>query len=243
MSYRTIHMPPSGHEGAGGEHPPAELPLDPVEVRVLGVLVEKAITTPDYYPLTLNSLVTACNQKTNRDPVTAYDDATVRDALESLRAKHLSRVVTSADARVPKYKHSMPEALQLNSPQTAMLCALMLRGPQTVGELRERAGRMYEFASLAEAQEVLDELATREPEPLCVRLARQAGMKEPRYAHLLSGPVADLAGPDEPQAASSHSRAAVSEERIAGLEREVASLKDSIESLQEEFQRFRRQFE
>src|SRR5205809_5235922 len=140
--------------------------LNEVEVRVLASLVEKQVTTPEYYPLTLNALTLACNQKNNRNPVTAYDETTVMQAVESLREKNLAYVFYGSSSRVPKYKHVMPEVLHLGPAQLALMCVLLLRGSQTVGELRERASRLYEFSSLEEVEETLNSLISREPETL-----------------------------------------------------------------------------
>lgn len=218
--------------------------LNDVEVRVLGALIEKQITTPDYYPLTLNALVNACNQISNRDPVVSYDERTVAEALESLRAKNLVYVFYGSESRVPKYKHMAVEIFKIAPPELALMCVLMLRGPQTVGELRGRTGRMHEFASLAEVETTLDALASRDDEPLVVKLPRQHGRKESRYAHLLSG--APDAGEDEAaastSAASSEQRAS-SGERISRLETEVESLRNDLSELRRQFDDFRRQFE
>ena len=161
--------------------------LNETEVRVVGSLIEKQLTTPEYYPLTLNSLMHACNQISNRDPVVAFDEKAVAQALESLREKNLAYVFYGSDSRVPKYKHVMPEIFHISQPEVAVMCVLMLRGPQTIGELRGRTGRMYEFADLAEVESTLENLAKREDEPLVAKLPRQAGKKDSRYAHLLSG--------------------------------------------------------
>ena len=164
-------------------------PLNAHEIRVLGCLVEKAVTTPDYYPLTLNSLTLACNQQSNRDPVVAFDETTVVRALDGLREKRLASVFTGAESRVAKYKHALTDALLLTPAEVGLLCMLMLRGPQTLAELRTRTERFQPFESLAEVEEALQVLATRQPQPLVVKLPRLPGTKEPRYAHLLAGPI------------------------------------------------------
>src|SRR5215213_4653651 len=163
--------------------------LNEVEVRVLGSLVEKQLTTPEYYPLTLNALTNACNQKSNRDPVVSFNEPTVTQAIESLREKNLVYVFYGSTSRVPKYKHMMPEVLRLDEREVALLCVLMLRGPQTLGELKERAGRLAEFTALGEVEETLSSMSVKDSEPLVVKLPRQPGQKEARYAHLLSGDV------------------------------------------------------
>jgi len=209
--------------------------LDAVEARVLGALVEKEITTPEYYPLTLNALVNACNQKSNREPVVSYDDDTVADALASLREKKLSFSLTGAGMRVPKYGHRMVETMNLGRREVAILCELLNRGPQTVGELRTRSERMHKFSDLDEVESCLRGLAEREP-PFVMRLERQAGMKEPRWAHLFSGEVHELP-----------SAAAVSEpirgDRVNSLEYELSQLRDRVQFLEQQFHDFQKKFE
>jgi uncharacterized protein len=161
-------------------------PLNDIDVRVLGALIEKELTTPEYYPLSLNALVNACNQTSNRDPVVKYDEPTVKSAVDRLRKYSLVRSIQRADARVMKYMHLMRDAMSLEPPELAAMCVLMLRGPQTVGEIRTRSGRLFEFPSLEEAEATLDTLMTR-AEPLVARLPRQPGQKEARFAQLLSG--------------------------------------------------------
>src|SRR3981081_2079462 len=174
-----------------------------MEARVLGALLEKEITTPDYYLLSLNSLVNACNQKSNRDPVGDLDGDSVRDALRTLHDNSLARSVSAADSRVTKYEHRLQEAFNFDRREAALFCELLLRGPQTPGELRMRAERMHQFDDLSEAQSALQRLMNREP-PLVKVLARQPGTKESRYIHLLSDdakPVSSAIVPDAPVAA------------------------------------------
>src|SRR5262245_31849446 len=159
-------------------------PLTPAEVRVLGSLIEKQITTPDYYPLTLNALTNACNQLSNRDPVVAFDEQTVVRALDGLREKRLATLFSGAESRVAKYKHTLNDALLLTPAEVALLCILMLRGPQTLGELRTRSERLYRFEAMSEVEETLSALAARLPQPLVARLPRQPGTKESRFAQL-----------------------------------------------------------
>jgi uncharacterized protein YceH (UPF0502 family) len=163
-------------------------PLTSEELRVVACLVEKQLTTPDNYPLTENAVVAACNQLSNRNPVVAYDTNTVRVTLTALRQRGLARVIHTPGARVPKHRHIVDEALGLSPGEVSLLAVLALRGPQTVGELRTRTERMHDFAGLSEVEEALEGLAGRE-EPLVVRLERQPGQKEARYAQLLGGPV------------------------------------------------------
>jgi hypothetical protein len=207
-------------------------PLNPVEVRVLGCLLEKESTTPEYYPLTANALVNACNQKSSREPLVQYDEETVLAALDSLRERGLTLRISGVGHRVEKYSHRLGETHNLGRRELALLCVLMLRGPQTVGELRGRSERMHAFEDLDEVERVLDHLATREPEPLVTRAARG------RWAHLLSGEYVETAGfePSHPAAAATAPARPDLEARIESLEREIESLKQQWDS-------FRRQFE
>ena len=195
--------------------------LDPIEVRVLGALLEKESTTPEYYPLTLNSLVTACNQKSNRFPLTAYDDETVNHALELLRHKRYAATIVSG-GRALKFAQRFTETLNLGRRESALLCTLMLRGPQTLGELSGRSERMHRFEDLAQVESVLDHLAEA---GLATRLARAPGQKESRYAHLLSGEPA-VQEVEEP------SRAMLPD-RFGSLEIEVADLRERVRRLEE----------
>ena len=218
-------------------------PLAIVEVRVLGSLIEKQLTTPDYYPLTLNSLTTACNQKNNRDPVTAFNETTAVRALDLLREKKLVSTVTGTGIRVQKYKHNFDEVFGLTRQETSLMCVLMLRGPQTIGELRGRSGPMYQFATTEEAETVLAGLMAREPEPLVKKLPRLPGQKEARYAQLLGGipniSESELAAPPEP----ARLQVITENERIEKLEELVTSLRSDIATLQEKFAEFKKQFE
>ncbi|HKO98426.1 MAG TPA: YceH family protein [Pyrinomonadaceae bacterium] len=214
--------------------------LSDIEVRVLGCLVEKQVTTPEYYPLTLNSLTLACNQKNNRNPVTTYSESEVAAALETLREKNLTYVFHGSTSRVPKYKHVMPEVMHLSKPEMAVMCVLMLRGPQTVGELRGHGARLYEFSSLEEVDETLNALVSREPEPLVVRLPRQPGQKEARVAHLLSGEVSVESLPDDSTPTRSRRP---DNDQVTALETEVASMKAELAELREQFEGFKKQFE
>ena len=220
--------------------------LDKVEERVLGALMEKCVTTPDYYPLTLNSLTTACNQKSNRNPVVDFDEKAVVRALDSLRQKELVRVVSGADQRVPKYYHRFGEVLGFSTRETAILCELMLRGPQTIGELRGRGNRLYEFADLAEVDAVLLDLTNRQNGAAVQKLSRQPGLKESRYAHLLAGDaaVADVAA-EARQAPPEKATLAVraENERLAKLEETVAAVQQQVDDLSRKFEEFRKQFE
>lgn len=219
-----------------------ELILSAEEVRVVGALIEKQVTTPEYYPLTLNALRQACNQLSNRDPVVAFDERTVTWALESLRDRKLVRVVTTADGRVPKYRHVLDETLGLKSPEMAVMCVLMLRGAQTVGEIRTRTERLYPFSALSFVETTLEDLMLRDP-PLVVKLPRQTGRKEPRYAHLLSGEV-QVAETEGAEATTSEARGGGGGgERVARLEEELKALRAELAELREQFGEFKKQFE
>jgi len=208
--------------------------LSDIETRVLGSLIEKQVTTPEYYPLTLNALTLACNQKNNRNPVTTYSENQVADALESLREKNLAYVFYGSTSRVPKYKHVMPEVMHLTHPELGVMCVLMLRGAQTLGELRGNASRLHDFSGLEEVEETLNGLISREPEPLVVHLPRQPGQKEGRFAHLLSGEV-------HVEALAETTERVVS--RRASLEERVEVLAAEVEKLKEQFEEFKKQFE
>jgi uncharacterized protein len=216
--------------------------LNEVEVRVVGALVEKQVTTPEYYPLTLNALVNACNQISNRDPVVAYDEQTVARALESLRGKNLAYVFYGSDSRVPKYKHMLADIFKLSPAELAAMCVLMLRGPQTVGEVRGRTGRLYAFADLAEVEATLDGLAQRE-EPLVLKLPRQPGRKEARYAHLLAGTPEFEEPRPEPRVEPAVREVRAENERLARLEGEVETLRAELAGLRQQFDEFKKQFE
>ena len=207
--------------------------LNEVESRVLGSLIEKELTTPDYYPLSLNALVNACNQKSNRDPFMNLDEDAVREALRSLNQKELAGPADNMESRVKKYEHRLQEAFNFTRHEIAILCELLLRGPQTPGELRNRADRMHRFDDLGIVQSTLQRLMKREP-PLVKVLPRQPGTKEARYAHLLSGDVE--AWYREPEPGPIVISGSSMGEQIARLEREVADLK-------QQFADFRKQFE
>jgi|SRR5215831_367980 len=215
--------------------------LNAAEARVLGALIEKDITTPDYYPLSLNALVNACNQKNNRDPVMNLDENAVRDALNGLQEFRLAGPASGADGRVTKYEHRLQEVYNLSRGETAVLCVLLLRGPQTPGELRGRTERMHLFEDLEAVQASLQKLTQREP-PLAVMLPRQPGTKESRYAHSLSGEIDGSQMPMQSVAASPLSGSG-DNERVAHLEEQVAELRREVGDLKQMFESFRKQFE
>jgi len=217
-----------------------EFTLNPIEARVLGCLVEKELATPEYYPLTLNALTNACNQKSNRDPVMALEDADVVRALDSLRFQRLAHQ-SAEGVRSAKYCHNLEGLLRLEPQELAILAELLLRGPQTVGELRGRAERMSPLADLAAVEEVLTNLAEREI-PLVVRLPRQAGRKEQRYAHLLSGPP-EVSDEHTPPLEPARRQVLAENERLAALEVEVATLREEVAGLRAQLETFRAQFE
>jgi hypothetical protein len=209
--------------------------LSDVEVRVLGALVEKDITTPDYYPLSLNALVNACNQKNNREPVMALNEDAVRAALESLQAQRLAGPASGADSRVTKYEHRLQEVFNFDRRETAVLCVLMLRGAQTPGELRGRTERMYRFEELEDVVATLEKLSQRDPALVAV-LPRQPGTKESRYVHLLA---------EKPEGAAAVATVPVSEgpDRVERLEAEVAELRKEVGEIREVVAGLRRQWE
>lgn len=211
-----------------------ELQMSPVEARVVGALMEKEATTPDYYPLSLNALINACNQKSNREPVMELDENTVRDALESLRDKRLAGPTSSADSRVTKYEHRMQELFNFTRGESALICVLLLRGPQTPGELRGRTERIHRFEELTDVQSTLHRLMQRTP-PLIAVLPRQPGTKEARYTHLFSGTV---------ESVGSVSPAADALERPSpNLEEEVRTLRAEVDELKRQFAEFRKAFD
>ena len=217
--------------------------LTDVEARVLGALVEKENTTPEYYPLSLNALVNACNQKSNREPVMTLDEDAVRSAIRSLNDLGLTRFASSADSRVGKFEHRLNETFNFHRHEVAILCVLLLRGPQTPGELRTRTERMYAFEDLESVHNALNLLAKREP-PLVKVLPRQPGTKESRYAHLLS-PVAEThaalgASQDEP---GQHQPRESSRDRVDAMQAEIEALRAQVADLQQQFAAFRKQFD
>jgi uncharacterized protein len=219
--------------------PPTQpLRLTPNEARVLGALIEKEITTPEYYPMSLNALINACNQRSNREPVMDLDEEMVRQALHGLEDDGLAGRARSADGRVTKYEHWLGEAFNFSRAETALICVLLLRGPQTPGELRGRAERMFKFEDLSDVTTTLQRLIEWDP-PMIVMLARQAGTKESRYAHLLSGPVEsavasvphDLRRPPE------------APHRTGELEKQIAEMREEIDELKRQFAEFKKAFE
>ena len=214
--------------------------LSEVETRVLGALVEKELTTPEYYPLSLNALVNACNQKSNRDPVMSLNESAVSQALRALEKEGLAGPADATDNRVTKFGHRLGEVFNLGRRETAILCELLLRGAQTPGELRSRAERMYRFDDLGQVQSTLQLLGQREP-PMVKMLPRQPGTKEARYSHLLAGDLQIQAPVAALEAASAHS--ASSGERIARLENEVAALQKEVAELKQQLAVFRKQFD
>ncbi|HKH98404.1 MAG TPA: YceH family protein [Candidatus Sulfotelmatobacter sp.] len=228
--------------------------LNEIETRVLGALIEKDITTPDHYPLSLNALVNACNQKNNRDPVMTLEEDSVRDALATLQEKRLAGPASGAESRVPKFEHRLQEVFNFDRREIAIVCVLLLRGPQTPGELRSRTDRMYHFEALDDVVSTLDRLAQRDP-ALARVLPRQPGTKESRYAHLFSGepPATDPAAnasvartcPErEPKAPSPAAAGSSSDlDRLTTLEDEVTRLRAELSEVQQQLAAFRKQFE
>ncbi len=218
-----------------------ETSLNETEVRVLGCLMEKELATPEYYPLTLNALTSACNQKSNRDPVMQLEETEVVRALDALRFRQL--VLLSAEGgRVPKYRHILAEKFRLSPAELALLCELMVRGPQTAGELRSRAERMHPFAGPAAVEEALEELLARTP-PLVTKLLRLPGQKEQRYAHLFAGEPAIAADEQQTPPEAARLRVMAENERFAKLEEEVALLRAEVAALRRLVEEFKAQFE
>jgi uncharacterized protein len=222
--------------------------LSPVEARILGCLIEKEITTPDYYPLSLNALQNAANQKSNRDPVMDLDEEAIRRALHALSEQGLARSAAT-DSRVTKYEHRLADVFNFHRHETALICVLLLRGPQTPGELRTRTERLYPFDDLNAVHSALSLLMNRQP-PLVKLLPRQPGTKEARYAHLLSGDVADQPAatqthaPAESLASEGEARVvATYSERLIDLEREVADLRNEVSDLKQQLAAFQKQFQ
>jgi len=216
-----------------------DLLLTDIEVRVLGVLIEKEITTPDYYPLSLNALTNACNQKSNRNPAMMLEEYAVREALDSLSRKWLAGPASTAESRVTKYGHRVQEVFNFDRRETAVLCELMLRGPQTGGELRAHAERMYRFDDLEALESTLARLGERAP-PLVKKLPRIPGTKESRYAQLLGGDKSDWIEVKQPAGFSANPAL---EDRVFQLERETTDMKHQLDDLREQFAQFKKQFE
>jgi len=215
--------------------------LNTIEVRVLGSLIEKELTTPEYYPLSLNALVNACNQKSNRDPALALEESEVIRALDSLRFKQFA-LLSGAGGRVSKYRHALVEKFRFSPADLAVLCELLVRGPQTVGELRTRAERMHSFADLSEVEAVLEELTERTPS-FVTRLPRQPGRKEPRYCHLFAGEPDTSAAEAEPTPAAARGRAAAENPQIEKLEEDVLELRQEVSELRRMVAEFKKSFE
>src|SRR5262245_39412888 len=206
-------------------------------------MVEKHIATPDYYPMTLNALVNACNQKNHRDPVVSYDETIVAKALDGLREKNLAYVFHGSEARAPKYGHLFPKAFDLSEAEVPLMCVLILRGPQTPGELRSRTQHLRNFESLAEVETLLQGLSLRD-DPLIAKLPRQPGSRESRFAHLLGGPVEieqrEIPQP-QPTLAPSVQQAQAGNDKIAKLEEEIASLRQELNELKQQFAEFKKE--
>ena len=217
-------------------------PLTDIEVRVLGSLIEKDITTPDYYPLSLNALVNACNQKNNRDPVMTLDENSVSDALATLQEKRLAGPASGADSRVTKYEHRLQEVFNFDRREIAILCVLLLRGPQTPGELRSRTERMYRFEALDDIVSTLDRLSQRQP-PLSAILPRQPGTKESRYMHLFSGGAPAPAHVERALSPASDPTHTSTADRLSRLENEVMGLRKEVAEMSQQLANFRKKFE
>jgi uncharacterized protein YceH (UPF0502 family) len=214
-----------------------EAMLNEIEARIVGCLIEKEATTPEYYPLTLNALVAACNQKSNRFPVVQYDETIVNKALEDLRERNIVYVFYGSSSRVPKYKHILPKLLGIDLHEVSILCVLMLRGFQTIGELRERTQRIYEFETLEEVHQTLDDLKKKD-DPLILEIPKQPGQKESRFAHLLCGEISQ-----EMMESAQVTPTQAKQDQIAKLETEIEELKTSFATFRTEFEEFKKQFD
>jgi len=208
--------------------------LNEIEARIVGCLIEKENTTPDYYPLTLNALINAFNQKSNRNPVVSYEEETVEQGLESLQRKDVVYLFYGSGSRTPKYKHLLPKLLELDHPETAIMCVLLLRGAQTLGELNQRTNRLYEFSGLDEINQAVESMIRRE-EPLVFKLPKQPGQKEGRIAHLLCG---DIDVESFVYEVPKSTRTSNTE-----LAQRVEKLESELDSIRNEFQEFKKQFE
>ncbi len=217
--------------------------FSPVEIRILGSLIEKETTTPQYYPLSLNALTNACNQKSNRDPVMNLDEETVERILDGLRFRKLAWKVTTAGDRVAKYKHNISTVHNFTPQEISLLCELFLRGPQTLGELRTHAARFYEFKDLEEVETVLQNLMGAENGPFVQKLPREIGRRENRYAHLFCGEVQVETERLEPSFEASATKVYADNKRIEALEQELILLKTELTHLREQFDQFKKQFE
>jgi len=220
-----------------------DVELTLLEVRVLGCLIEKEVATPDYYPLTLNALVNACNQKSNRDPLMMRNESAVMGSLDELRMTHkLAIEVTSTGSRVAKYKHCLPNRWSFSPTETAILCDLFLRGPQTPGDLRAHASRLHPLNDRNEVEEILRELAAREDGPFVVQLPREPGKREQRWAHLFSGEP-EIATEEDLPLDTGHSACPTTGERLQTLEAEVTALREELDELKATFTEFKTAFE
>jgi hypothetical protein len=217
--------------------------INAVEARILGVLIEKQLSTPEYYPLTLNALINACNQKSNRDPVMSLDEAVVVGALDSLRKQHLVWQIMTHGSRTPKYEHNMKDVAAFSEGQLAVLCELMLRGPQTIGELRTRTARLTEFYGLSDVEHTLKKLMSDESGPFVVQLSRRPGHKECRYAHLFCEVDASEDADESPANEPLTRKADADYRRIDILEKKVDELQTALSDLRDQFLEFKRELE
>lgn len=215
------------------------LPLEPFEIRILGALIEKEHTTPEYYPMTLRALTAACNQKSNRHPVLQLSEDEVSRTLDELRKKRLVTLVHEHRSRVPKFEHRFAEALEVDRQETAILMELMLRGPQTLAELKARGSRIYPFSAMIQVEAAMERLMSRNPQAMATDLPRQKGQKEPRYAHLLGGEPPIQESPTEVPDV----QATQSSDRMAELELEIRALRQELDALKQEFESFKTQFD
>jgi len=222
-----------------------DLYLNPIEARVLGALIEKEVTTPEYYPMSLNALTNACNQKSNREPVMELSESDVVIAIDTLKDKKLSWQFSSSGGRVPKYEHNLRSLFTFSKAEIAVICILLLRGSQTVGEIRTRTDRLYSFSSLEETEKTIRDLISRPDGPFVVELPRQPGRKESRFVHLFCGmpDVSSVQETSELTARPEIKQSATINERFTNLEEDVAILRNELSQLRQQFLEFKKQLE
>ncbi len=220
-----------------------EFTFTSIEARVMGALIEKQITTPDYYPLTLNALTAACNQKSNRDPVMNLDEKSVVRALEGLRDNHIVYQVRTVGSRAAKYEHNLKKVADFSPSETGAMCVLLLRGPQTGGEIRSRTGRLHKFDSLSEVEETLQQLMDRDDGPFTAKLPRRAGHKESRFMHLLCGEIDTSKEDEEALLEPAALEVRAENERISELEKKVDDLRAEMGELKQRFLEVAAQFD
>jgi uncharacterized protein len=220
-----------------------ELDLNQIEVRILGSLIEKEITTPEYYPLSLNSLIAACNQKTNRDPIMQLDESEAAQVLDSLKDKRLVWQLSTAGGRVPKFEHNFRSFFKLSDAETAVICVLLLRGPQTVGEIKSRTDRLFQFSSLEEVEKTIQKLSVHPSGPFVTEILRQSGQKEKRYMHLFSSEMVNAINASSEPVSTELKKTKPEDERFALLENQISVLQQELNTLKNDFETFKKLLE